>query len=62
MFRYTGKIRYRKTLFGVIVVEVEYKYDYSPSSYNHNDVEERTAWKLATGEDLVAIMNEIPVV
>lgn len=62
MLRYTGNIRYRKIITGSIIVEIEYKYDYSSSNYNLNDAEERTAWKKATGEDLAAINSKIPIV
>lgn len=60
---YTGNIRYRKNIFGMLVVEVEYAYQYSESAFNDpNDVENRTAWKAATGEDLFNIKSEVPLV
>jgi len=59
---YTGNIRYRKNIFGMLVVEVEYKYLYSESAFNQNDAEELTAWKVATGEDLYNIKSEVPLV
>lgn len=59
---YTGNIRYRKNIFGMLVVEVEYSYQYSESAFNQNDTESRTAWKAATGEDLSVLKSEIPLV
>lgn len=49
---YTGNIGYRKGFFGGYVLQVEYRYLYSESSYNLNDEETRTAWRDATEEDL----------
>lgn len=60
---YTGNVRYRVNLFGTLVVEVEYRYEYSPSAFNEpDDVEHHTRWKAADKEDLAAIGNIIPVV
>lgn len=59
---YTGKIRYRKNKLGTIVVEVEYRYDYSDSGFNLADVECRTAWRAATSEDLYNLKSEVPLV
>lgn len=63
MIDYTGRIRYRKGFFGGFVVQVEYRYDYSPSAFNDpHDIEHRTDWRDADGEDLMNIGNMIPII
>lgn len=59
---FTGKIRYKKGIFGAVYVQLEYRYQYSESSFNENDAEDRLAWLDATGEYLMQIDNTIPVV
>lgn len=59
---YTGNVRYKKSFFGSLIVQVEYRYIYSQSAFNENDAETRTEWKDATGEDIAAIDSAIKVV
>ena len=59
---YTGNIRYRKTFLGTVVVQVEYYYQYSLSSFNENDAENRLGWRDATTTDLVNIQSQVPLV
>lgn len=52
---FTGKIRYRKSWTGRLIVELEYRYLYSESMFNENDAESRTAWLEAKAEYLAQV-------
>lgn len=57
----TGNIRYRKNFYGALVVQVEYKYYWSPSSYNYNDEEVMLKWRHATPDDLEKLNSITPI-
>lgn len=59
---FTGRIRYRKTWTGRLVVELESRYMFSPSHYNRSDVEERLAWIEAKAEYLNHVFPQADIV